>query len=290
MISGTTRIIGIVGHPVSQVRMPGNLNPLFGRTGQDLAMVPFDLDPVAIPQFVGVLRALGNLVGTVVTVPHKQAMARSVDVLSIRALALGAVNVVRRDADGSLHGDHVDGFGFLNAARAHGFLSAGKQALVIGAGGAGSAIAYAFCEMGVAAVTVLDTDDERAGSLVRMLKSQFPEVDVKARCDTLLGLDLVVNVTPIGMSAQDPMPLPGTLLATLASSTLVCDAITVPEITPFLAFARDRGCQVQTGAEMARASVEFIGSFLRFLPEVDPVAVIAAPLRASVAPPAQNAS
>lgn len=278
MISGTTRLIGIVGHPVAQVRMPGNLNPLFTRTGQDLAMVPFDLDPVAVPQFIGMLRALGNLVGTVVTVPHKQAMARSVDALSVRARALGAVNVVRRDVDGSLHGDHVDGFGFLNAARAHGFKSAGKHALVIGAGGAGSAIAYALCETGVAGVSVLDTDEERACSLVRMLRGQFPGVNVQSRCETLFGLDLIVNVTPMGMSEQDPMPLPGALMATLATSTLVCDAVTSPEITPFLAFAQDRGCQVQTGAEMATASVEFIGSFLRFMPEVDPIAVIAAPL------------
>ena len=279
MISGTTRLIGIVGHPVAQVRMPGNLNPLFARTGQDLAMVPFDLDPLAVPQFIGLLRATANLLGTVVTVPHKQAIARNVDVLSIRARALGAVNVVRREADGSLHGDHVDGFGFLNAARTHGFKSAGQHALVIGAGGAGSAIAYALCETGAAGVSVLDTDEERAGNLVRMLSSQFPEVDVQARCDTLLGLDLVVNVTPVGMSSQDPMPLAGALLSTLESSTLVCDAITSPEITPFLAFARDRGCQVQTGAEMAAASVEFIGSFLGFMPEVNPIAVITAPLR-----------
>lgn len=278
MISGTTRLIGIVGHPVAQVRMPGNLNPLFIQTGQDLAMVPLDLDPVAVPHFVAMLRASDNLVGTVVTVPHKQAMARNVDVLSDRARALGAVNVVRRDQDGSLHGDHVDGFGFLNAARAHGFKSAGRRALVIGAGGAGSAVAYALCETGAAAVSVLDTDAQRADALVRMLRSQFPEVDVQARCDTLLGFDLVVNVTPMGMCAQDPMPLSRALLTTLAPSTLVCDAVTSPEITPLLAFARDRGCQFQTGAEMATASVEFIGSFMRFMPQVDPIAVITAPL------------
>ena len=278
MISGTTQLIGIVGHPIAQVRMPSNLNPLFEGNGKDLAMIPFDVLPDGVPAFVAMLRAAPNVLGTVVTVPHKQAIAQQVDFLTARAKALGAVNVVRREADGMLHGDHVDGFGFLNAARAHGFKSAGKKALVIGAGGAGSAIAYALCETGVASLAILEVDEERAGHIARMARGNFPTTDTQTTCATLAGLDLVVNVTPVGMSEQDPMPLPGTLLATLAASTLVCDAITSPVVTPLLQFARERGCRIQTGVEMSQASVQFIGSFLRFLPEVDPVATIAAPL------------
>lgn len=278
MISGTTQLIGIVGRPIAQVRMPSNLNPLFEGNGKDLAMIPFDVLPDGVPAFVAMLRAAPNMLGTVVTVPHKQAVAQQVDVLTARAKALGAVNVVRREADGTLHGDHVDGFGFLNAARAHGFKSAGKKALVIGAGGAGSAIAYALCESGIASLTILDVDAARAGRIARMAADDFPMTDVQTTCATLAELDLVVNVTPVGMKEDDPMPLPGTLLATLTTSTLVCDAITSPVLTPLLQFARERGCRIQTGVEMSQASVQFIGSFLRFLPEVDPVAAIAAPL------------
>jgi shikimate dehydrogenase len=278
MISGTTRLIGIVGHPIAQVRMPSSVNALFSEAGRDLAMIPLDISPEGIPQFVAMLRAARNMLGVVVTVPHKQAFARSVDVLTERAKALGAVNVARREADGQLHGDHVDGFGFLNAARKHGFKSAGKKALVVGAGGAGSAIGYALCEAGVAHLTVLDTDEARASSLAATLRQRFPAIDIRTQAATLATLDLVVNVTPAGMNEGDPLPLPEGLLATLTASTLVCDAITSPVVTPFLKLARGRGCWTQTGVEMSQASITFVGSFLRFLPEVDPAAVIAAPL------------
>jgi shikimate dehydrogenase len=258
--------------------MPGSLNAMFLQTGQDLAMVPFDIAPEGVPQFVDMLRSARNLLGVVVTVSHKQVVARHMDVLTRRAKALGAVNVVRREADGSLHGDHVDGFGFLNAARKHGFRSEGKKALVIGAGGAGSAIAYALCETAIARLMILDTDTARASQVAKMVCASFPLVDVRIGCSTLAGLDLVVNVTPVGMREEDPMPLPDALLATLESHTLVCDAITVPVVTALLKFARERGCWTQTGAEMSQASIDFVGSFLRFLPQVDPAAVIAAPL------------
>lgn len=266
MISGTTQLIGIVGHPIAQVRMPSNLNPLFEERRQDLAMVPFDVLPEGLSAFVALLRASPNLHGTVVTVPHKQAFAGHADVLTARARALGAVNVVRRAADGKLHGDHVDGQGFLAAAKAHGFDPAGRKALVIGAGGAGSAIAYALCEAGLASLTVLDADPARAERVAGIAAQDFPAVHVKTTCGSLGGLDLLVNVTPVGMQPQDPLPLPATLLATLAPDTLVCDAVTVPAVTPLLQFARKRGCRIQTGVEMSQASIGFVGGFLGVLP------------------------
>lgn len=278
MISGTTQLIGIVGHPIAQVQMPSNLNPLFARAGKDIVMIPFDVLPDGLSNFIAMLRASRNLLGTVVTVPYKQAVARQVDVLTDRARALQAVNVVRREPDGTLQGDHVDGFGFLSASRKHGFKSAGKKALVIGAGGAGSAVAYALCESGISTLTILDTDASRVHQIEQMARTYFPKVEVQTSCVSLAGLDLLANVTPVGMMEKDPMPLPLALLDTLTASTLVCDAITSPSVTSFLKFARERGCRIQTGSEMSLESVQFIGSFLRFLPEIGPAAAIAAPL------------
>ena len=114
-------MVGLVGHPVVQVKMPGFLNPHFERMGQDAAVVPFDVPSDVLAHYVGLLRHADNFLGTLVTVPHKQAFARLVDGLTDRARALGAVNVVRRDPDGSLHGDHLDGLAFLAASRRHGF-------------------------------------------------------------------------------------------------------------------------------------------------------------------------
>ena len=144
MIRGSTELVAIVGSPIAQVKSPENFNTWFASNGCDLAMLPIDLQETALEAFVGSLRGWQNLRGCVVTVPYKQALANRVDGLSERAAALGSVNVIRRERDGRLLGDNVDGAGFLGAAHKHGFEPAGKRALVIGCGGVGSAIAGAL--------------------------------------------------------------------------------------------------------------------------------------------------
>lgn len=278
LIQGTTRLVTIVGSPVAQVKMPGTMNRYFAEHGLDLALVPLDIPPAGIADFITLLKQSRNLLGSIVTVPHKQAFAARVDHITERGRMVGAVNVVRRDAEGLLHGDHVDGFGFLNAARVHGFQPKGRSALVVGVGGAGGAIAHALCETGIAALWVLDLNTERVQSLSDALRERFPQVQVNTTCSSLGGLDVVAQATPMGMQAGDPLPLPAALLQTLTARTLVADAVTVPTITPLLAFAKARGCRVQTGVEMSRASMAFLGSFLGVMPQVDPVGVVSAPL------------
>jgi shikimate dehydrogenase len=278
MIEGSTRLVAIVGSPVAQVKMPGTMNRYFAEQGLDLALVPFDVPPAGIASFIALLKQGRNLLGSIVTVPHKQAMAAGADFITERARTIGAVNVVRRDADGHLHGDHVDGFGFLNAARAHGFHPRGRAALVVGVGGAGGAIACALCEVGIARLVLIDRDAARVQDLGAKLRAQFPQVQIDDHCDTLAGLDLIAQATPMGMQPGDALPLPPALLDTLTAETLVGDAITVPAITPLLALAQARGCRVQTGLEMSRASMEFLGGFLGVMPAVDPAALVAAPL------------
>ena len=278
MIEGTTRLVAIVGSPVAQVKMPGTMNRYFAEQGLDLALVPFDVPPAGIASFIALLKQGRNLLGSIVTVPHKQAMAAGADFITERARTIGAVNVVRRDADGQLHGDHVDGFGFLNAARAHGFHPQGRAAMVVGVGGAGGAIACALCEVGIARLVLVDLDTARVQDLGAKLRARFPQVRIEQGCDSLAGLDLIAQATPMGMRPGDPLPLPAALLDTLTAQTLVGDAITVPAITPLLALAQTRGCKVQTGLEMSRASMEFLGGFLGVMPAVDPAALVAAPL------------
>lgn len=278
MISGTTTIVGLVGHPVAQVKMPSFLNPYFERVGLDAAVVPFDVPPGDLAHYVGVLRHGANFVGSLVTVPHKQALAGHVDWLSDRARVLGAVNVVRRGSDGSLHGDHLDGFGFLNASRQHGFMPKGKSALVVGVGGAGSAIAHALCEAGVRKLCILDVNKERLHAMKNLLERTFAQVELQTECSSLAGFDLVLNATAVGMRLEDPMPLSDDLLETLSPATLVGDVVTLPAETPLLRFARSRGCRIQKGAEMTEAAMGFIGGFLRVMPPIDPLSAVLAPL------------
>lgn len=266
MISGATELVAIVGHPVSQVKSPSNFNEYFEGSGQDLAMIAMDVRAQSIPACVEVMRGWENLRGCVVTIPHKQAFGSLVDELSERARILGSVNVVRREADGKLVGDMVDGLGFLNAARVKGFEPRGARALVVGAGGAGGAIAYALCEAGAAELTILDVDASRRDSLACLLQDKFRSVMLPHKKQSLASLDLVVNATPIGMEQAPGMPLPDRLLQSLEVQTLVADVVTSPVLTTFLKFAAAKGCQVQSGPEMARAQLELLGSAMGVMP------------------------
>jgi len=266
MIRGSTELVAIVGSPIAQVKSPENFNTWFASNGCDLAMLPIDLQETALEAFVGSLRGWQNLRGCVVTVPYKQALAARLDGLSARAAALGSVNVVRRHSDGRLLGDNVDGAGFLGAARKQGFQPAGKRALVIGCGGVGSAIAYALGEAGVRQITLSDPSATRVGALCEVLGTAFPSLDIATHYRSLEAFDLVVNASPVGMGSTDELPLPAPMLATLQPSTLVADVVTSPEITPLLQQARDRGCAIQTGPQMAFAQLGHLGAFMGVTP------------------------
>ncbi|MCY1284691.1 Shikimate dehydrogenase (NADP(+)) [compost metagenome] len=267
MIRGSTELVAIIGSPIAQVKSPENFNAWFDQNGQDLAMIAIDMAEQNLPAFLDGLRGWNNLRGCVVTVPYKQVLANQLDELSPRAAALRSVNVIRRAADGRLLGDNVDGEGFLKAARAHGFQPAGRRALVVGSGGVGAAIAYSLCEGGVHQLVIADLDNPRAEALAGLLRSAFPQLEIGNQYPSLETFDLVVNATPVGMGGSGEMPLPGLLLETLSPGALVADVVTSPVVTPFLGFARDLGCRIQTGPEMARAQMGNLGAHMGVMPQ-----------------------
>lgn len=260
MIGASTRLVAMIGSPIAQVKSPDNFNRHFEETGVDRAMLAIDLDPKQVADFVMTARGWKNLDGFVVTIPHKKAVAALIDDLSPRARFLGAVNVVRRHPDGRLSGDMTDGTGFIAALRQHDFTVSGKQALLVGAGAAGSAIAQALAEAGLAALTIQDLDIERAQHLAKKLGQAYPQ------CRSLApgiveprAFDLIVNGSPAGMRAGDPLPIADGLIQRMPADGLAADVITSPEHTPFLMAAAARGLAVQTGAEMASAQLLVLG-------------------------------
>lgn len=258
-ITGTTRIAQIIGHPIRQVRAPDLLNAEIARHGVDAALVPMDIAPDQVAGFVGLQRGWRNSPGFIVTVPHKRAVAALCDGLSPRAQRLGAVNIVVRDAEGRLAGDHLDGLGCVAAARKHGFDPKGKAALVVGTGGAGSAIADAFCEVGLKRLVLRDLDTARLGAVRDALAAQFPGVALEDDPASLAGFDLVVNATPVGMGGKGGLPIAEAEIATLRPGTHVVDVVTDPRVTPFLEAARARGCTVQPGGDMVAAQIAEFG-------------------------------
>lgn len=257
--NGATRLHVIVGDPIAQVKSPAGVTASFARRGRNAALVPAHVAPQDLDGFLQGIGPMRNLDGVVVTVPHKFACFRHCGTTTERARLLGAVNVMRRNADGSWHGDMLDGEAMVSAIRAAGFNPGACRALLVGAGGAGTAIALALLQAGVASLAVHDVDAARREALRQRLQPQGGGVLRLLDAADPEGCDLVVNATPAGMRPEDPLPVP---TERLKGHMFVADVITAPEVTPLLHAARAMGCRTQTGTGMFEAQLELIADFL----------------------------
>ena len=139
----------------------------------------------------------------IATVPHKFGLAAQCATLTDRARFLGSVNVARRNADGTWHGDQVDGAAYVAAIWPPAVIP-GRRVLQVGAGGAGSAIALALLESGAAELALHDADPERRDGLIARLRTRFGD-RVVAGSDDPAGFDMVAHATPMGMRGRRPV-------------------------------------------------------------------------------------
>ena len=245
-LSGATRLHVIVGDPIAQVKSPFGMTQAFDQAGLNAICVPAHVSPTHLGTWWQGTRLAQNIDGLIVTVPHKFACADFCDTLSDRAAFLGAVNVARRLKDGRWEGDMFDGLGYVQALKKNGCDPHGRQALLIGAGGAGSAIAHSLVMAGVSSLTIVDPQTERCQPLVDRLNT-LKRGPVRAGLADATGFDLVINATPMGMKEGDPLPAPLQGLDRLAHAGCV---ITAPAISPWIAGARHIGCGTTTGTDM----------------------------------------
>lgn len=259
LISGSTIIYAMIGHPIAQVKSPLYFNRYFRLTQTDAVMAAIDIEPDGAEAFFAFLRHWRNCPGCVVTVPHKQAALRGVDTASERAKRIGAVNIIRRSPAGGLDGDMVDGLGYLQALAKNSVSIKGKNMLLIGAGGVGSAIAHAVAEAGLGRIYVIDNNSGRRETLLASLRKHYPQLSVRDEKPGAADLDIIANATPLGMLAGDPQPYP---LANVRRGTVVTDVITAPVMTPWLETAREKGCIIQTGPEMTKPQMPIFAGYL----------------------------
>lgn len=255
-----TRIFGIIGTPVAQVRSPEVFNDRFRRAGLDAVMVPLWVER-DLADLLRALRAVRNLAGLIITVPHKPAATTAAVRLSHRAKLAGAANALR-PVEGGWEADLFDGEGFVAGLRAHGAPLEGASCAIVGAGGAGSAIAVALLEHGAATLKLHDTNVSRAESLRDRLLAAF-QVSVSIGVPDE-NCELVVNATPIGMEADDPLPLD---LALLARTAWIADVIMKPATTRLLATAQASGHRVMAGRHMLDGQVSLLWDFFHLRPE-----------------------
>ena len=239
-----TTIFGIVGDPVAQVRSPEVFNTLFREKGIDAVMVPLHVTPDHFEGAVEGLRRIGNLGGLVITVPHKFAAARLVSDASHRVEIAGAANAIRPN-DTGWAGDLYDGEGFAIGVEANHGSIAGKRCAIVGAGGAGTAIALSLIDRGAAEIRIWDVDTQRAHALQNRLAA-FATIPVIVAPPSQLD-DIAINASPAGMSPSDRLPFEP---ASLRRGALVCEAIMKPPRTRLLVEAEKLGHPIQEGRHM----------------------------------------
>jgi shikimate dehydrogenase len=257
-LSGSTRLYAIVGDPIAQVASPRLFNTAFRERCADAVLVPMHVAPAALRQVIDSFRAIQNFDGLIVTVPHKIAATEWVDELGPQARLTGALNTIRKAEDGRLIGENFDGEGFIRGLASRGQTLTGRRVLVIGAGGAGCAVAHAIAAAGAAAIGLFDIDARRAQVLVDGIKAHRPDLDVFESKPDAQGFDVIVNCTSIGMRADDPLPVD---LTHLASHALVADIILKPVMTPLLLAASARGCVIHQGPAMLEGQIDAVLDF-----------------------------
>lgn len=254
-LSGASRLFPIIGDPVRYVESPVWLTRTLGQRGVHALCVPMQTPDGALDVVMAGLAATPNVDGILVTMPHKHTAYAHCTTATERAMLLEVVSVIRRNPDGSWHGDMLDGLAFVKAQRDHGAEIEDARALLIGAGGAGSAIAITLLQDGVSQLVIHDADDSRAAALVKLLADERATAGGADPTDC----DLVFNATPMGMEETDPLPVDPTLLT---SSMFVGDVISGHGTTSLIAAAQAAGCRTAGGGDMVEAVQDLMADFM----------------------------
>jgi shikimate dehydrogenase len=242
--------VGVVGFPIGHSISPAIHQAAFDALGIPARYERWEVAPADLPAWVAALRAPQTL-GANVTVPHKEAVVPLLDALSPTARAIGAVNtIVHRD--GQLYGDNTDAAGFLRALDEVGGVPRGAPAVLLGAGGAARAVAYALLQAGIGALAIFNRHAERARALAVALQAHaqvpvegFP-LDAPQRAERLARCALLVNTTSVGLHGDERLLPP----AEVPAHALVVDIIYNPPQTPLLADAERRGARTLNGLPM----------------------------------------
>jgi shikimate dehydrogenase len=243
VITGTTRVAGVIGDPVRHSLSPRLHNAAYRALGLDWVFAAFEVADGAAAAALGGARALG-FVGLSVTMPHKAAIAGLCDDLSPRAAALNSVNTVTIGPDGRAAGDSTDGAGLLRALGDAGVDVAGRSIVLLGAGGAARAVAWALGDAG-ARVGVAARRTGAAADAAALAGGET--IAWEDRVPAAATADIVVNATSVGMAGDAELPIPADALS---AAQVIVDLVYEPRETPLLAAARARGAQPVSGIGM----------------------------------------
>lgn len=225
MISGETKILGLVGNPVKHSISPDMHNACFEEIGLNYVYVPFKVEKGDLSDAISGIRSLG-IEGVNVTIPHKSAVIEYLDKIQETARKIGAVNTINKDND-QLVGYNTDGIGALKSLKNKIEKIKNKTTVLLGAGGAARAIAFTLAETGVNL-----TISNRTVSKAEKLSSEIEEkTGVKVQkisqekeilTSSLKDADILINSTSVGMHPNEN--------ETLVDANLMHEDLTVMDI------------------------------------------------------------
>jgi shikimate dehydrogenase len=242
VIDARTRVAGIIGWPVEHSLSPAMHNAAFAALGLNWVYAAFPVVPERVEEAVRGLAAAG-CAGLNVTIPHKRAVLGACSEVSAAATAIGAANTLVPDGEGGWRADNTDAAGFVRALDEQAPLDLrGADVLLLGAGGAARAVAFALRERG-ARIRVANRTPAAAAELGEPVPFATSALDLAAGQS-----DLVVNATSLGLHGDEAPPeLP---LAGVGSGQVVADVVYRPGGTPWLAAAAARGARPVDGLGM----------------------------------------
>jgi shikimate dehydrogenase len=257
-ISERSRLFGIVGHPIEQVRSPEMVTAEFVSRGLDAILLPIHIQPDNFDNCIKQLKCIENLDGLIFTIPFKQMALSHSDHLGVQAKNVGAINALARRDKGQWSGDIFDGIGCVEAFRRRGYSFKDQRVMLTGAGGAGSAIAIAVAHEAPRSMRLFDPDASRVSDLIAKIAAINPSISTIAGDPSLDQIDIFLNASPVGMLGDTRMPIE---VSGILPEVIVFDAIVKPEKTKLLAIAEQSGCRTVYGREMMRGQITKIVDF-----------------------------
>ena len=253
MISGRTRLCGVIGDPIEHTMSPAIHNAAFTKMGLDYLYVPFRVKREELSRAIDGMRGL-NIRGLNVTIPHKVSVIPLLDELDPLAESIGAVNTITND-DGVLKGSNTDASGFLQALLERGIEPKGQNIVILGAGGASKAISFILAERGAHLVILnrlleLDWAEELASRLSTIFHREVKALELVEEnlARVLDGADILVNATSVGMSPDTKeTPVSFNLLK---PGLIVFDIVYNPIKTRLLREAEEASAETISGVDM----------------------------------------
>lgn len=241
-------LAGVIGHPIAHSRSPILHRHWLRRFGLQGFYIPMD---VASDDLESVLRTLpkAGFVGVNITVPHKEKVMEIADLVTDRAILIGAANTLIFRADGKIHADNTDGYGFLENLRqgAPAWKPDAGPVALLGAGGAARAVVASLLDAGVREIMVANRTRLRAEKLQNDFGRRLRIVDWVQAGNMIEQAALVVNTTSLGMTGKPPLRVP---FDGLHAGQVVTDLVYAPLRTGLLDAAEAAGCQTVDGLGM----------------------------------------